>query len=315
MRASIDAWQSGHVCPAAFDQLVNQARALYADLIGVPASWVSTGSQVSVAAAVVAASLPDGARVVCVDGDFTSMVYPFMAQADRGLQVRHVPLDDLATAVSQGCDLVAFSLAQSADGLLADSEAVRAAAAAQGALTFCDLTQATGWLDVDASTYDITTCTAYKWLCSPRGTAFTTMTPQAAERLTPIHAGWYAGESVFSSCYGPQMELARDARRFDISPAWLCWAGTVPSLQMFTELGPGVARGHGAGLADALRERLGHAPQGRPVLSLPDPDGVLADRLTAAGCTVAGRAGLVRIAFHLWNDQDDVELAARVLTA
>ena len=42
------------------------------------------------------------------------------------------------------------------------------------------------------------------------------------------------------------------------------------------------------------------------MVSLPDPDGALAARLAAAGCTVAGRAGLVRIAFHLWNDEDDV---------
>ena len=51
------------------------------------------------------------------------------------------------------------------------------------------------------------------------------------------------------------------------------------------------------------------------MVSLPDPDGALVSALTAAGATVAGRAGRVRIAFHLWNDPGDVDLAARALLA
>lgn len=37
--------------------------------------------------------------------------------------------------------------------------------------------------------------------------------------------------------------------------------------------------------------------------------------LGAAGLTASGRAGRVRIAFHLWNDEEDVEAVVRALRA
>ena len=313
VREALDAWQRGEACPTVYDGLVNRSRELYAQLVGVPTSWVSVGSQTSVTAGVVAASLPDGARVVCIEGDFSSMVFPFLAQAHRGVRVSQVPLEALPDAV-RGCDVVAFSLAQSSDGRVADAEAVVETAAQVGAMTFCDTTQAAGWLDVDASRFDVTVCSAYKWLCAPRGAAFTTVRPEALGRITPVNAGWYAGESIWDSCYGPSMRLADDARRLDVSPAWLAWVGAVPALELFHGLPTGLARDHGARLADDLRARLDLAPERRPVVALDDADGALAARLADAGCRVAGRAGRVRIAFHLWNDEADVERAASALT-
>jgi selenocysteine lyase/cysteine desulfurase len=311
--AALADWQAGRGCPEVYGEAVTRSRELFAGLVGVPAAAVAVGSQASVTVGLVAAALPDGARVVCVAGDFSSMVFPFQVQGHRGVTVRHVPLDGLADAVDDGCDLVAYSLVQSCDGRVADAAAVRAAAARRGALTLCDTTQAVGWLDVDAAADDVTVCSAYKWLCSPRGSVFSTFSQRAREELRPVNAGWYAGASVWDSCYGPQMDLAGDARRFDVSPAWLSWVGTVPSLELFAGLPAGLARSHGAGLAGQLRERLDLAPSSIPVVALPDPDGGRAARLKAAGCVVASRAGRVRLAFHLWNDQDDVCRAAEAL--
>lgn len=316
-QAMVDAvgeWQRGEASAAGYDAAVGEARSLYAGIVGVGPERVAVGSQVSVTAGVVAASLPDGAEVLCVDGDFSSMVYPFLVHADRGVTVRHAPVEALADAVRPSTDLVAFSLVQSACGALVDGEAVAEAAGAVGAMTFCDTTQAVGWLPVDASRWDVTVCSAYKWLCSPRGTAFTTLTPEAAARLRPVNAGWYAGEDVWGSCYGPDMALAADARRFDVSPAWLAWVGTAAALRLFADVDTEAVRRHDTGLADALRESTGGEPCGRPVVSLPDPDGARFARLSDAGASVAARAGRVRIAFHLWNDEDDVELARTALS-
>src|SRR5690606_37084343 len=135
--------------------------------------------------------------------------------------VEHVPLDSLAEAVRPGTDVVAFPLVQSADGALADADAVVRAAREGGALVVADLTQAVGWLPVHAGRFDITVTGAYKWLCAPRGSAFLAVGEEAARRLRRVHAGWYAGESVWDSVYGPPMRLAADARRFDVSPAWM----------------------------------------------------------------------------------------------
>ena len=105
-----------------------------------------------------AAALPDGARVLAVEGDFTSVLFPFLAQESRGVSVELVPLDRLAEAIAPHHDVVAFSVVQSADGRVADVDAVLAAAAAHGVRTFADTTQATGWLPVDHGRFDYAAC-------------------------------------------------------------------------------------------------------------------------------------------------------------
>ena len=313
MKADLDRWSAGRASAPGYDADVTRCRELFAQLVGVPASWVATGAQTSVLVSLVASALPDGAEVVVPEGDFTSIMFPFMVHADRGVRVRHVPLTGLADAVSPATTLVVWSMAQSSDGRIADSASVVEAAARHGALTLCDLTQAAGWMPCDASAFDIAVGAAYKWLCHPRGTAYLSVRPEVSERLRPVHAGWYAGESRWDSVYGPQMQVAADAWGLDVSPAWVCWAGSVPAMELFARVDLDQVRAYDAGLADGLLTRLDLEPQGRAVVSLPDPDGHLAAALTERGAVVAGRAGRVRIGFHLWNDEDDVELAATTL--
>lgn len=315
MTREIGRWSRGQADAVGYDADVARCRELFAGLVGVPASWVATGANTSAMVSLVACALPDGAEVVVPHGDFTSVVFPFLVHADRGVTVRHVPLTGLADGVRPSTTLVAWSMAQSADGLVADSAAVAEAAARHGALTLCDVTQAVGWMPCDASLFDVAICTAYKWLCHPRGAAYLSVRPELTERLRPIQAGWYAGDSRWDSCYGPEMDLAPDARRFDVSPAWLSWVGAVPAMEVFAGVDPERTRAYDAGLADAVLTRFGLEPQGRAVVSLPDPSGALRAALTDKGAVVAGRAGRVRIAFHLWNDEEDVALVANTLAS
>ena len=257
MHAAVESWATGQASAPGYDAVVARARELYAGLVGVPRSWVAVGSQVSVMAALVAAALPEGAEVLVIRGDFSSIVFPFLVHADRGVRVRHVPLEALADELDDRTTLVAYALAQSADGRIVDAAAVREAAARHGALTFCDLTQAAGVLPVSAADDDLTVCSAYKWLCHPRGAAYLTVRPEVGERLRPIFAGWYAGESRWDAVYGPQMELAHDMRRFDVSPAWLAWAGAVPAMELFSRLD----RAPGARARRRARRRLAEAPR------------------------------------------------------
>lgn len=309
---AIDDWRLGKADTAVFDQAVSESRRLYASLVGVPVNQVAVGSQVSAFAGMIASALPDGAQVVCVEGDFASVVFPFLVHADRGVTVRRVPIERLADELAPSTDLVVFSLAMSASGSVVDADAVIEAARRVGATTLCNLTQAAGWMPVDASRFDITVAAAYKWLCAPRGSAFLTINPDTARWVRPTSAGWYAGADIWASLYG-DMRLAHDARRFDVSPAWLSWVGTVPALRLFAGLDMAEVRDHDASLADHLRDALGEPPEGRAVVSLPDPDDRLMARMQEAGVIAAARAGNVRIAFHIWNDVDDVQLALKAI--
>jgi len=312
--ADLDASASGRPDLAAYCAAVERSRALFASLVGVGAERVAIGSQTSVAAGMVASALPHGAEVLVPDGEFSSLVLPFI-HSGRGLVVRTAPLADLAAHVRPTTALIAFSVVQSATGEVADAAAIAAAAAAHDALTLCDATQAVGWLRVEASVFDAVVCHAYKWLCAPRGVSFLTVSDRLGARMTPLNAGWYAGDDPWSSCYGTEVELASDARRFDVSPAWQAFVGAAPALELFASLDPAELHEHATGLAAAFRTGLGLAQPERAsaIVTWDDLDGCALARLTAAGITASGRSGRARVAFHVFNDADDVDLALAAL--
>src|SRR6185436_7120775 len=262
LNEAVESWRTGRAEAADYDALVDRARRRFAGLVEVPPARVAIGNQVSTFTGLVAAALPDGACVLAAEEDFTSVLFPFLAHADRGVRVETVPLDRLVERIRPGVSLVAVSAVQSADGRLVPGglDALASAAAAHGSLTYVDASQAVGWLPFDAGRFDFVSCAAYKWLASPRGTAFGVVRPERLEMLRPLFAGWYAGDDPWTSIYGPPLRLAKGARRLDISPAWLAWAGTLPALDLLSEVGIAAIHRHDLGLGNKLRARLGLPP-------------------------------------------------------
>jgi selenocysteine lyase/cysteine desulfurase len=311
MREALSVWAAGRARPQDYDPYVDAARALFAELVGVSPENVCIGSQASALAGLVAASLPDGSRVVGAEGDFTSLLFPFLAQADRDVDVTLVALADLADAIGPQTDLVMVSAVQSATGELADLDAVARAARDHDARTFVDATQACGWLPVDARRFDFVVCAGYKWLLAPRGIAFMAVRPERLAEVRPNAAGWYAGEDIWSSIYGGPLRLAANARRLDVSPVWLSWVGAVPSLELLRDTGIEAIHDHDLALANRVRDGLG-MPRGRSAIVAVTAPGA-AERLAAAGIRASTRAGAARLSFHLHNTPADADRALEAL--
>jgi selenocysteine lyase/cysteine desulfurase len=307
----LERWFAADRDPQGYDRHVEATRIHYARLVGVEPDRVAIGSQTSVMVSLLAADLPPGAEVLGVDGDFSSVLFPFLARTD--LTLRTVPLEALADSVGTATALVAFSLIQSARGQVADAAAIVEAARAVGARTLCDVTQAAGVHPVDATMFDATVCHAYKWLCSPRGVAFMTLGEEWGRTLRPLQAGWYAGQDVWRSVYGPAMNLAHDARRFDVSPAWQAWIGAEPAIELFAELDIAEVWEHDAGLGAEFTTALGLPEQRQAIVSIPDESGELLAAALEAGIRISGRAGRLRASFHLWNTSEDVAALVRVI--
>ena len=242
-----------------YTRLVESARGHAATLLGTSSDRVAIGATASAFVALAAAAAPPGAEVVVVDGDFASVVRPFLARGD--LRVTQVPLAGLAEAVGPETWMVAYALVQSATGEVADAAAVRSAARDHGARVLVDTTQATGWLPTTDLEADVTVCHTYKWLCGPRGSAFAAFSARAQEEIRPLTAGWYSALDPWASCYGPELDLAPDASRYDLSPAWHAWVGAEAALGFTVSLDAG----RGTGARRRPRQRLPRPAGPRPV--------------------------------------------------
>jgi selenocysteine lyase/cysteine desulfurase len=311
LQAALEDWRGGRTSWEHWGDSTEGARAAFASIAGVDVETVATAATVSELIGLVAASLPDGTRVLAPDIDFASVLFPFMVQEQRGVSLRLVAAGDLADAVDAETDVVAFSAVQMATGEVADLEAIRAAAEAHGAMTVVDATQAVGWLPLDASRFDVVACHAYKWLMAPRGTAFMTVRPERLDALVPAAAGWWAGEDPHTSYFGPPLRLASTARRLDNSPAWFSWVGTQPALELVDAIGVEAIHAHDVGLANRFRAGLGLAPSDSAIVSAEVPRA--REKLEAAGIVAAERGGRMRASWHVYNTEADVDAALDAL--
>jgi selenocysteine lyase/cysteine desulfurase len=286
-------------------------RALFARFVGARPEDVALVSAVSAGAGIVAASLPAGPgdNVVLYERDFMSVVLPWRGLRARGVELRLLPLERLADGIDERTALVAVSSVQSADGAVADLEALKGT----GARLFVDGTQAVGAVRTDVDGVDYLVSHAYKWLLSPRGLAFLYVRPERRAEIEPWTAGWKSCPQPYEDYYGFP-ELTDDARRLDVSVPWFAAAGARRSLELLVSLGAGRIAEHNLALAERFAAELGLAAPSSPILRVDVGDAEAAvDRLRAAGVACSARGGSVRLCFHLYNEPEDVDPALEAL--
>jgi len=309
LQAALEGWRQGQASWGAWNECTSRARRSFARLVNVEANDVAVGSQVSQLVGLVAASVRAGSRVIVPEREFTSNVFPWLARGD--LRVEAIPMERVVASIEQGADVVSFSLVQSIDGTIAPYREIIAAAREQGALVVIDLSQACGWFPFDARLADVAVAGAYKFLMSPRGSAFAYLAPAVREQMTPFLAGWFAGDDVDNSYYGLPLRLATDARRFDLSPAWFSWVGTAPTLELVERIGIAAIHDHNIGLANRFMAGMALPATESAIVTLDIPGAE--ERLTRAGIRTSVRGGRVRISFHLYNTEAEVDLAIEAL--
>jgi selenocysteine lyase/cysteine desulfurase len=312
LQEALGEWRHGLTSWAGWDDSTRRARESFARLVGADVHDLAVGSAVSQLIGLVAAALPDGARVLVPEIEFGSNLFPYQMHESRGVEVHTVPFHQLIDSIDERVDVVAVSAVQSATGQVSDLAAIAAKAHLAGALVVADVTQAVGWLPTTVNNVDALACAAYKWLCAPRGTAFLYVRPELRERIRPLAAGWYAGADVHASFYGPRLELAPDARRFDVSPAWHCWVGAAPALELLERVGVDAIHEHNVRLANRFRTGLDLPTSDSAIVSASIPGA--GQMLAAAGIRAASRAGSLRVSFHLYNTDADVDAALTALT-
>ena len=186
-----------------------------------------------------------------------------------------------------------------------DVDALRNTLAGTETLVVIDITQALGWKQVDVGWADVTVAAVYKWLLAPRGTAWMSLSDRVSRMMTPHAANWYAGEEPWQTIYGLPLRLADAGRRFDVSPTWFSALGAGLTLPWLASLDAATVEAHTVGLANRLRAELALPHENSAIVSIPIADA--ADKLRAAGIRASTRAGAVRVGFHLYNTEHDLD--------
>ena len=288
-------------------------------MLGARADEVALLPTVSAGVGLVAASLTAADVVLLPDDEFRSVLFPLLVGAEeRGARVRRVPFEALAESIDETTTLVATSHVRSNGGGVQDLAALAEAARAHEARLLVDATHSAGILSVDAERLglDYVVCAAYKHLLCPRGVAFLRVAERCWDGLPSLTASWRSVEEPYAGFYGgTRADLAPTAARFDQSLAWHAWVGARESLELLASIDPVARERWCSSLATGLAERLGLRPTGSSLLGIPLSVTVAEAKARLRNASVAASfpGGRLRLSFHVYNDETDVEYLESVL--
>ena len=318
--------------------LMETTRGQLARLLGVPAEHLALTKNTAHGLSIVAdgLSLEPGDNVLVADCDYPAVVYPWKAQAWRGIEAKIVTarpdgtlaLEDFAAAIDKRTRAIAVSWIQFGTGYRIDLAAFAKLAHSHNALLIVDVIQGLGALPLEAEKLglDIVATGAHKWLMAPAGTGGLYIAPHALSQMNLVNMG---ALSVVNVANYDSLDFTPKptAQRYEEgSPNALGLFGLNAALALIEEMG-----------IDAIGERVlflsAHAAtllesKGYEVTSPRDdahrsglvmfrhPDysnEQVLDTLTAANVTAAVRGGRVRFAPHFYNTESEITAAVDAL--
>ena len=310
-----------------------EARRLFASIVGGDAEGVALIPAASYGIGVAAANLPigPGRSVVVLAEQFPSNVYPWQeAVAAGGGEVRFVPRQPdhdwtaaVCGAIDEATAVVALPNGHWTDGSIVDLAVVGEAARAAGAALVLDLTQSLGAGPFVMSVVqpDYVISAGYKWLLGPYSQSFMWVAPQH-RRGRPIEFNWIAraDSDDFAGLVNYRDDFLPGARRFDVGERsnFALLPMALAAMRQIVSWGVDAVAAYTAGLTAAVEEQaaalgLDPIPAGRRLPHLIGvrfpgglPDGLSA-RLAAAGVFVSIRGDSIRISPHVYNTPRDVD--------
>ena len=347
LEAHLDELQSGRTDKAALFAAVEKTREAFARLIRCDVDEVAYTKNVSEGLNMVAASLdwqPGDNVVVCLDMEHPNNVYPWLNLRERsGIKVRTVPDNDghvsaqrLIDSVDDRTRIVSLPTVTFAPGFRADVASVGRICRERGIFLLVDAVQSVGVLDTDVEALGIDglAVSTQKGLCGLYGMGFLYCRREWAERLKPAYLARFGvdlGSGAHEASMGTESyELMPGARRFDLGN--YNYPGVVvaeKTLDILNLVGTTVIEAHVTQLSQRLIDGLlslglpvaggaagphtgnivciGHIGTGGHDTTDDLEISSLSQRLSDGGVVHTIRRGMIRVAFHLYNDEADIE--------
>jgi selenocysteine lyase/cysteine desulfurase len=329
----LEAMHSGAAAWAQFGAEAQEARRLFAALIGARPERIALVPNASTGAfqAVSTLALTERTTIVTSAHEFPSIAHVWLAQRARGARVSFVEAaatdhaDRYADAIDAGTALVSVPLVTYADGSLLPAAEIVRVARARGAATLVDAYQGVGVVPVDVEELgcDFLVAGAQKYLLGLPGIAFLYVRDGAATERDPVLTGWWGRVDPFAFD-ARRLDFPADARRFETgTPAVAALYAATAGASLLADIDPHEVRRHTLALGRLAAERL--TAQGEHVPLAPDavrgahvamadadPEG-MASFLDRHGISVSPRGTRVRLSFHYYNNEDDVETVCQAI--
>jgi len=180
---------------------LGDARQLGARLLNCRSEEIALVGPTSLALSLVAAGLPlrKGDNILIYHDDYPSNVYPWMALADRGVEVRLLNTRglgiirprDVMGQVDENTRLVALASCHFISGYRLDHQAIGQSLRERG-IWFClDAIQTLGAFPTTVEHVDFLAADAHKWLLGPCGAGLLYVRRELQEKLNPPVYGWH----------------------------------------------------------------------------------------------------------------------------
>jgi cysteine desulfurase / selenocysteine lyase len=226
---------------------VRETRELAARMIGAQAEEISFLAPTSLALSAAAAGLPwrKGDNVLIYFDDYPANVYPWMALAEKGVQVRLMNIRELGKIrtvdvigqVDEQTRLVALATNHFLAGFRPEVEAIGKHLQERNILFGLDAIQTLGAFPLTVQYVDFLAAGAQKWLLGPCGAGIFYVRKSLQEKLRP---SFYGSGNVRSPNFvaQEQMVFTPDARRYETGTSNVIgMVGLHASLQLLLEVG------------------------------------------------------------------------------
>lgn len=328
----------GSLAHGEIHEVAEVLRRTMGQFLGVSAETLAAVGSTSAGISVVAMGIDwrAGDNVIVAEIEFPSVIFPWMALAERGVEVRRVvcpggcvDIASLLASTDSRTRVVAVSWVQFSTGFRIDLGELGHACHSRGIMLIVDGMQGVGALSLDLSTMpvDAFATQSYKWLLSPHGVGWLYLHKNVFEHLQLSSAGPRT-VTARQSFLDHRFELRTDAQRFESGILnFHAMAGALASLRLLSAIGIETIETRVLALAARLAEGLrtrgfavvgqpGHQSEGSGIVVCSHPRIDPADcqsRLLDASVVTSVRGGRLRISPHFFNTEDEVDLVLSVL--
>ncbi|MDD5544425.1 MAG: aminotransferase class V-fold PLP-dependent enzyme [Acidobacteriia bacterium] len=278
-----------------------------------------------------------GDKVVSIQTEFPSNVYPWLALERRGVKLVTIPerhgrvdLAELEAALDARTRVLTVSFVQYLSGFRVDLARLGEVCRRRGILFCVDAIQGLGAFDlnVDRDHIDFLAADAHKWMLATEGMGVAYVSNRILNQVTPSVLGWMSVEH-YADFEHRELNYRRGALRYEPgSLNTIGIYGLAAALELLLEAGIENISAQILATTDylsegLLRKRYALLSSRRPgeasgIVSFRPPSGAASAfeihrRLEEARISAAVRGGFIRLSPHFYNTPQEMDEILRVL--